>query len=59
MRAEEPQIQEGHLVSIKGERKSWEPLEGAIVLEGILVSPQAMDKQENLEPSQDPPPEMF
>lgn len=34
-------------------------MEGAIVLEGILVSPQAMNKQEHLEPSQDPPLELF
>jgi hypothetical protein len=59
MRAEEPQILEGLPVSIKGERKAWEPPEGAIVLEGIPVSPQAMDKQEHPEPSQDPPLEMF
>jgi hypothetical protein len=28
-------------------------------LEGILVSPKAMDKQEHPESSQDPPPELF
>jgi hypothetical protein len=28
-------------------------------LEGILVFPQAMDKQEHPESSQDPPPELF
>jgi hypothetical protein len=33
--------------------------EGAIVLEGIPVFPQAMDKQEHPESSQDPPPELF
>jgi hypothetical protein len=59
MRAEEPQILEGLLVSIKGERKAWEPPEGAIVLEGILVSPQAIDKQEHPESSKNPPLEMF
>jgi hypothetical protein len=47
MRDEEPQILEGLPVSIKGERKVRELPEGAIVLEGILVSPQAMDKQEH------------
>jgi hypothetical protein len=39
MRAEDPQILEGHPVSIRGEKKSWELPEGAIVLEGIPVSP--------------------
>ncbi|PWZ21537.1 hypothetical protein Zm00014a_009689 [Zea mays] len=32
MRAEDPQILEGHLISIRGEKKAWELLEGAIVL---------------------------
>jgi hypothetical protein len=59
MRAEDPQILEGHLISIRGEKKAWELLEGAIVLEGMPVSPQAMDKQEHLESSQDPPLELF
>ncbi|PWZ54488.1 hypothetical protein Zm00014a_001031 [Zea mays] len=59
MRAEDPQILEGHPVSIKGEKKAWELPEGAIVLEGIPVSPKAMDKQEHPESSQDPPPELF
>jgi hypothetical protein len=59
MRAEDPQILEGHPVSIRGEKKAWELPEGAIVLEGIPVSPQAMDKQEHPESSQDPPPELF
>ncbi|PWZ18472.1 hypothetical protein Zm00014a_000993 [Zea mays] len=59
MRAEDPQILEGHLVSIKGEKKAWELPEGAIVLEGIPVFPQAMDKQERPKSSQDPPPELF
>jgi hypothetical protein len=59
MRAEDPQILEGHPVSIRGEKKAWELPEGAIVLEGILVSPQAMDKQEHPESSQDPLPELF
>jgi hypothetical protein len=58
-RAEDSQILEGHQVSIKGEKKAWELLEGAIVLEGIPVFPQAMDKQEHPESSQDPPPELF
>ncbi|PWZ34744.1 hypothetical protein Zm00014a_022119 [Zea mays] len=58
-RAEDPQILEGHLVSIRGEKKAWELLEGAIVLEGIPVSPKAMDKQGYPESSQDPPLEMF
>ncbi|PWZ15841.1 hypothetical protein Zm00014a_037692 [Zea mays] len=59
MRAEDPQILEGHPVSIKGEKKAWELLEGAIVLEGMLVSPQAMGKQEHPKSCQDPPPELF
>jgi hypothetical protein len=59
MRAEDPQILEGHPVSIRGEKKAWELPEGAIVLEGIPVSPKAMDKQEHLESSQDPPLELF
>jgi hypothetical protein len=54
-RVEDPQILEGHPVSVRGEKKSWELPEGAIVLEGIPVSPQAMDKQEHPESSQDPP----
>jgi hypothetical protein len=56
MRAEDPQILEGHSVSIRGEKKTWELPEGAIVLEGIPVFPQAMDKQEHPESSQDPSP---
>jgi hypothetical protein len=59
IKAEYPQILEGHPVSITGEKKSWELPEGAIVLEGIPVFPQAMDKQEHPESSQDPPPELF
>ena len=59
MRAEDPQILEGHPVSTRGEKKAWELLEGAIVLEGILVFPQAMNKQEHHESSQDPPLELF
>ncbi|PWZ39364.1 hypothetical protein Zm00014a_032642 [Zea mays] len=59
IRVEDPQILEGHPVSIRGEKKTWELLEGAIVLEGIPVFPQAMDKQEHPESSQDPPPELF
>jgi hypothetical protein len=47
------------LVSIRGEKKAWELLEGAIVLEGMPVSPKAMGKQEHPESSQDPPPELF
>jgi hypothetical protein len=58
-RAEDPQILEGHPVSTRGEKKSWEPPKGAIVLEGILVSPKALDKQEHPKSSQDPPPELF
>jgi hypothetical protein len=45
--------------SIRGEKKAWELPEGAIVLEGIPVSPQAMDKQEHPESSQDPLSELF
>jgi hypothetical protein len=52
-RVEEPQILEGHLVSIRGEKKAWELPKGAIVF------PRAMDKQEHPESSQDPPPELF
>ncbi|PWZ33695.1 hypothetical protein Zm00014a_031125 [Zea mays] len=59
IKAEDPQILEGHPVSIRGEKKAWELPEGAIVLEGIPVSPKAMDKQEHPESSQDPPPELF
>jgi hypothetical protein len=59
MRVEDPQILEGHPVSIRGEKKAWELPEGAIVLEGIPVFPQAMDKQEHPESSQDPLPELF
>jgi hypothetical protein len=59
IRAEDPQILEGHPVSIRGEKKAWELPEGAIVLEGIPVFPQAMDKQEHPESSQDPPSELF
>jgi hypothetical protein len=58
-RAEDPQILEGHPVSIRGEKKAWELPEGAIVLEGIPVSPKAMDKQQHPESSQDPPSELF
>jgi hypothetical protein len=58
-RAEDPQILEGHLVSTRGEKKTWELPEGAIVLEGIPVFPQAMNKQEHPESSQVPPPELF
>jgi hypothetical protein len=49
IRAEDPQILEGLSVSIKGEKKAWELLDGAIVLEGMPVSPQDMDKQEHPE----------
>jgi hypothetical protein len=49
IRAEDPQILEGLSVSIKGEKKAWELLDGAIVLEGMPVSPQAIDKQEHPE----------
>jgi hypothetical protein len=58
IRGEVPQILEGHPVSIRGE-KAWELLEGAIVLEGIPVFPQAMNKQEHPESSQDPSSELF
>jgi hypothetical protein len=59
MRAEDPQILEGHSVSTREEKKAWELPEGAIVLKGILVFPQAMNKQEHPKSSQDPPPELF
>jgi hypothetical protein len=59
MRAEDPHILEGHPVSIRGEKKASELLEGAIVLEGIPVFPQAMNNQEHPESSQDPPSELF
>jgi hypothetical protein len=58
-RAKDPQILEGHPISIIGEKKAWELPKGAIVLEGIPVFPQAMNKQEHPESSQDPPPELF
>jgi hypothetical protein len=58
-RAEDPQILEGHPISIRGEKKAWELPEGAIVLEGIPIFPQAMDKQEHPKSSQDPLPELF
>jgi hypothetical protein len=51
IRAEDPQILEGHPVSTRGEEKAWELPEGTIVLEGIPVSPKAMDKQEHPESS--------
>ncbi|PWZ38123.1 hypothetical protein Zm00014a_014964 [Zea mays] len=59
IKAEDPQILEGHPVSIRGEKKAWELPKGAIVLEGIPVFPQAMNKLEHPESSQDPPPELF
>jgi hypothetical protein len=59
MRAEDPQILEGHPVSIRRDKKAWELPERAIVLEGIPVFPQAMDKQEHPESSHDPPLELF
>ncbi|PWZ29057.1 hypothetical protein Zm00014a_035058 [Zea mays] len=59
IRAKDPQILEGHPISARGEKKAWELPEGAIVLEGMPVFPQAMDKQEHPESSQDPPPELF
>ncbi|PWZ52843.1 hypothetical protein Zm00014a_016246 [Zea mays] len=58
-RVEDLQILEGHPVSIRGEKKAWELPEETIVLEGIPVFPQAMDKQEHPESSQDPPLELF
>ncbi|PWZ17835.1 hypothetical protein Zm00014a_041778 [Zea mays] len=58
-RAEDPQILKGHPVSTRGEKKAWELPKGAIVLEGIPVFPQAMNKQEHPKSSQDPPPELF
>ncbi|PWZ19607.1 hypothetical protein Zm00014a_036441 [Zea mays] len=59
IKAEDPQILEGHPVSIRGEKKAWELPEGAKVLEGIPVFPQAMNKQEHLKSTQDPSPELF
>jgi hypothetical protein len=59
MRVEDPQILEGHPVSIGGEKKAWELPKGAIVLEWIPVFPQAMNKQEHPESSQETPPELF
>uniref|UniRef100_A0A804Q9X3 Uncharacterized protein n=1 Tax=Zea mays TaxID=4577 RepID=A0A804Q9X3_MAIZE len=59
MRVEDPQVLEGHPVSTRGEKKAWELLDGAIVLEGIPISPQAMNKQEHPESSQDPLLELF
>jgi hypothetical protein len=54
VRAEDPQILEGHPVSIRGEKKAWELPEGTIVLEGISVFPQAMNKQEHPSPPKIP-----
>jgi hypothetical protein len=59
VRVEDPQILEGHPVSIRGEKKAWELPEGAIFLEGIPVFPQAMNKKEHPESSQDPSLELF
>jgi hypothetical protein len=59
MRVEDPQILQGHTVSIKGEKKARKLPEGAIVLEGMPVFPHVMDKQEHPESSQDPLPELF
>jgi hypothetical protein len=59
MRTEDPHILEGHPVSIRGDKNTWELPEGAIVLEGMSVSPKVMDKQEHPESSQNPPPELF
>ncbi|PWZ43452.1 hypothetical protein Zm00014a_002909 [Zea mays] len=59
VRDEDPQILEGHPVSIRGEKKAWELQEGTIVLEGIPVFPQAMNKQVHPESSQDSQPELF
>ncbi|PWZ20944.1 hypothetical protein Zm00014a_004267 [Zea mays] len=56
IRAEDPQILEGHPVSIRGEKKAWELPEGAIVLKGYPVFPHAMDSPES---PQDPPLELF
>ncbi|PWZ16123.1 hypothetical protein Zm00014a_003337 [Zea mays] len=58
-RAKDPQILEGHPVSTRGEKKAWELPKGAIVLEGIPVFPQDMNKQKHPESSQDSPPELF
>ncbi|PWZ25356.1 hypothetical protein Zm00014a_009553 [Zea mays] len=59
IRVEDPHILKGHPVSTRGEKKAWELPKEAIVLEGIPVFPQAMDKQKHPESSQDPPPELF
>jgi hypothetical protein len=59
MRVEDPQILKGHPVSIRGDKKTWELPEGAIVLEGIPVFPQAKNKQEHPESAHDPLPELF
>jgi hypothetical protein len=59
VRAKDLQILEGHPVSIRGKKKAWELSEGAIVLEAIPVFPQAMNKQEHPESSQDPLQELF
>jgi hypothetical protein len=59
MRAEDHQILEGHPIFIRGENKAWELPEGAIVMEGMPVSPKAMDKQEHPKSTQDPTPKFF
>ncbi|PWZ07894.1 hypothetical protein Zm00014a_019094, partial [Zea mays] len=50
IRSEDPQILEGHPSSIKERRRLVNSPEGAIVLEGIPVFPQAMNKQEHPNP---------
>ncbi|PWZ13403.1 hypothetical protein Zm00014a_011311 [Zea mays] len=54
MRAEDPQILEGHPVSIRGEKKAWELPEGAIVLEGIPVSLRLWISKSTLNPPKIP-----
>ncbi|PWZ07233.1 hypothetical protein Zm00014a_031201 [Zea mays] len=54
IKAEDPEILEGHPISISGEKKAWELPKGAIVLEGIPVFPQAMDKQSTSSPPKIP-----
>ncbi|PWZ04452.1 hypothetical protein Zm00014a_001409 [Zea mays] len=54
MRDEEPQILEGLPISIEGERKAWELPEGAIVLEGMPVSPQVKEEAASTPPAPSP-----
>ncbi|PWZ24400.1 hypothetical protein Zm00014a_029801 [Zea mays] len=53
-RAEDPQILEGHPVSIRGEKKAWELPEGAIVLEEFQSSLRLWISKSTLSPPKIP-----